>query len=205
LPAWIRRHRRLYWLVALALAGVSAHEIASAVARAEAARAAWGESQTVLVAQHRLEFGDVVGASDVATESWPAAVVPRGAGNGPDDVVGRTVVEVVEPGEAVLTSRLAPDGLHGVTALVPSGWRALAVPLGSAPLPLSVGDHVDLVAAVDGTTDDASRSPAFVLADNALVLAVDGQSVTVAVPADDSPRVALGIVTGSVVPALRSA
>ena len=71
---------------------------ASAVARAEAARAAWGESQTVLVAQHRLEFGAVVGASDVASESWPAAVVPRGAGEVPDDVIGRTVVEVDRTG-----------------------------------------------------------------------------------------------------------
>jgi hypothetical protein len=104
----------------------------------------------------------------------------------------------------VLAGRLAPEGLQGVAALVPTGWRALAMPAGRAALRLSVGDRVDLVAAVDGTTDDASESPSFVLADNALVVAVDDESVTVAVPAEDAPRVALGIVTGSVVPALRS-
>jgi hypothetical protein len=43
-----------------------------------------------------------------------------------------------------------------------------------------------------------------VLADNAIVVAVDERSVTVAIRAEDSPRVALGIVTGSVVPALRA-
>jgi Flp pilus assembly protein CpaB len=69
---------------------------------------------------------------------------------------------------------------------------------------LSVGDRVDLIAAVAGTDAAASQSPAFVLADNALVVAVDERSVTVAVHSEDAPRVALGIVTGSVVPALRS-
>jgi pilus assembly protein CpaB len=204
LPAFIRRHRALYWLAALSLAGLSAHAIASALERADAARARWGGTQSVLVARHRLEIGDVVQTDDIEEDAWPSAVVPRSAVPSAVDAVGRTVVEVVEPGEALLAARLAPDGLHGVAALVPSGWRALAVPVGTAALPLSVGDRIDLVAAVDGTDPNSSQSPSFVLADNALVVAVDEQSVTVAVPADDAPRVALGILTGSVVPALRS-
>jgi Flp pilus assembly protein CpaB len=203
-PRWIRRHRWLYWVGSIALAGITAHAISSAAGRAEAARAAWGEARPVLVARHRLDVGDVLDAEDVATDSWPAAVVPRGAVTAAGDAAGRTVVEVIEPGEAVLAGRLAPEGLQGVAALVPAGWRALAMPTGPAALPLSVGDHVDLVAAVDGTSDDSSQSPSFVLADNALVVALDDKSVTVAVPAQDAPRVALGIVSGSVVPALRS-
>jgi Flp pilus assembly protein CpaB len=111
---------------------------------------------------------------------------------------------VIEPGEAVLAGRLAPDGLRGVAALVPPGWRALALPVGPAALPLSVGDRVDLVAAVGGTDATESQSPSFVLAGNAVVVAVAERSVTVAVRAEDAPRVALGIVTGSVVLALRS-
>ena len=78
------------------------------------------------------------------------------------------------------------------------------MPVGPAPLPLSVGDRVDLVAAVGGTDAAASQPPSFVLTDNAIVVAVDERSVTVAIRAEDAPRVALGIVTGSVVPALRA-
>jgi pilus assembly protein CpaB len=158
----------------------------------------------VLVAQHRLDVGDVVRSGDVAAASWPAALVPRRAVADLGNAVGRAVVQVIEPGEAVLAGRLAPEGLHGVAALVPPGWRALALPVGPAALPLSIGDHVDLVAAVGGTDATASQSPSFVLADDAVVVAVDERSVTVAVHADDAPRVALGIVTGSVVLALRS-
>jgi pilus assembly protein CpaB len=204
IPRWIRRHRRLYWVAAIALAGVSANAVASALSRAEAARAGWGETKSVLVAQHRLDIGDVVQGNDVTADSWPAAVVPRGAVPVTGDAAGRTVVEVIEPGEALLAGRLAPDGLRGVAALVPPGSRALALPVGSAALPLSVGNRVDLLAAVDGTDASASQSPSFVLAENAHVVAVDEGSVTVAVRAEDAPRVALGIVTGSVVPALRS-
>ena len=203
-PRWIRRHRGLYWLVAIALAGVTANAITSALDRAQAARAGWGKTRSVLVTHHRLDVGDVVRNGDVTIASWPAALVPRGAVPDAGDAVGRTVVEVIEPGEALLAGRLAPDGLHGVAALVPTGWRALALPVGPAALPLSVGDRVDLVAAVGGTDAAASQSPSFVLADDAVVVAVDEPSVTVAVRAEDAPRVALGIVTGSVVPALRS-
>jgi Flp pilus assembly protein CpaB len=194
----------LYWVIAIALAAVSANAIASALADAEAARAAWGDRQSVLVARHRLDFGAVIRADDVGVESWPAAVLPSGGAAVADDAVGRMVVEVVEPGEVVLRAHLAPDGLHGVAALVPLGWRALAVPVDPAALPLSVGDRVDLVAAVNGTDENATTAPSFVLSAKALVVAVGEQSVTVAVPADDAPRVALAIATGSVVPALRS-
>jgi Flp pilus assembly protein CpaB len=209
MPLWLRRHRGVYWVVALGVAGLSAHALATTLTRAENARAQWGSSRSVVVARHRLDVGAVVHASDVTTASWPDALVPRGSVDNVGAIEGRTVVEVIHPDEPLRTERLAPDGLHGVAALVPAGWRALAVPVGSAPLTLSVGDRIDLVAAVpDATASSGSSSSgapsSFVLAANALVVAVDDRSVTVAVPADDAPRVALGIATGTVVPALRS-
>ncbi len=205
MPRWLRRHRLVYWCAALALAAVSANAIAGALADAQAERDRWGSTRHVLVARHRLDAGDVVHAGDVEDDAWPVAVVPPDAVGADDVVVGRTVVGTVAQGEAVLGSRLAPAGLHGVAALVPIGWRALAVPVGPAVVRLAVGDRIDLVAAVDGSGKiDADHPPSFVLAANALVVAVDEQSVTVAVPADAAPRVALGIVTNSVVPALRS-
>jgi Flp pilus assembly protein CpaB len=188
-------------LLVLALAALSAQAIAGAVARADAARNRWGAAREIVVARTRLEVDDVVSAGDVESASWPVALVPRGAIDASQDLAGRTVVEAIEPGSAVVAAQLAPDGLHGIAALIPIGWRALAVPIAQASVPVSVGDRIDLVAAVSGS--DASASPPFVLAANAVVVATNGQSITVAVPAADAPRVALGIVTGSVVPALR--
>ena len=159
----------------------------------------------MLVAQHRLDVGDVVDGSDVAPSH----------GRRRWSLVARSVSPPTQSAEPSSRSsnrakQCWRDGSHRTAstespALIPPGWRALAVPVADAALPLSVGDRLDLVAAVGGTDSSESRSPAFVLAENALVVAVDEQSVTVAIPADDAPRVAFGIVTGSVVPALRSA
>jgi Flp pilus assembly protein CpaB len=190
--------------MAVALGLFSAHAISSALAQAQAERARWGNSRSVLVAQRRLGPGDVLQPGDAEVSTWPVAMVPDGAMGDSNDAVGRTVVDDIEPGEAVVSARLAPDGLHGTAALVPIGWRALAVPSGPAVVDLNVGDRIDLVAAVAGTSPENDDARPFVLCANALVVAVDDQSITVAVPADDAPRVALGIVSSSVIPALRS-
>jgi Flp pilus assembly protein CpaB len=102
------------------------------------------------------------------------------------------------PGEVVLASKLAPDGLRGAAALLPAGWRALAVPAGPGGRPpVAVGDHVDVHATqADGTS--------VVVAASAVVLAHDhaADALTVAVPADDAPALASAIATGSVTLAL---
>jgi Flp pilus assembly protein CpaB len=172
------------------------------VAGAVEARRRWGEERTVVVARHRIEMGELVEADAITTESWPAAVVPSGSvSNSP---VGRTAVATIEPGEALIDARLAPEGLSGVAALVPPDWRALAIPIGPTVVTLSVGDHVDLIAGFDVGNANAGQSPAFIVATDALVVAVDEQRVTVAVRDRDAARVAFAIVAGTVVPALRS-
>jgi Flp pilus assembly protein CpaB len=195
----------VYWIAAIALAAFTGHAIAGAVRDAESARQQWGTDRGVLVARRRLAIGDTIDAAAIERRSWPEAVVPDSAVRDDVDVVGRTVVAAIEPGEALTTGRLAPDGLHGVAALVPLGWRALALPVGPATVPLSVGDRVDLVAAVDPTARSSSNSPAFTVAERAWVVAIDERSITVAVPARDAPAVAFAITTGAVVPVLRSA
>jgi Flp pilus assembly protein CpaB len=121
-----------------------------------------------------------------------------------DSPVGRTAVATIEPGEALVSARLAPDGLRGVAALVPPEWRALAIPIGPTVVALSVGDHVDLIAGFDVGNVNAGQAPAFVVASDAIVVAVDEQRATVAVRERDAARVAFAIVAGTVVPALRS-
>ena len=202
LPRRIRNHPvvRLTAVVALVLLGASIAQRAAATAMEERRR--WGEERTVVVARDRILIGDVVEADAVTTQSWPVALVPAGAVE--TSPVGRTAAATIETGEAVVASRLAPEGLRGMAALVPPGWRALAIPVGPAVVALSVGDHVDLIAGFDVASATGDQAPAFTVADNAVVVAVDAERVTVAVREHDAERVAFAIVAGTVVPALRS-
>jgi Flp pilus assembly protein CpaB len=206
----VRRARRspaTWWLTAAAVAAFATARVGAIDDEAEAARAAWGESTTVAVAVRDLEAGQVVGATDVVLASWPRAVVPPGSLTEVPD--GRTVTAPIVAGEALASARLAPDGLSDVAALLPSGWRAVAIPAtggsgGDLP-PLAVGDHVDVLASVDTfDLDDGSADPepAGVVAEAALVLDVSESAVTVGIPAARAPDVAFAATRGSVTLAL---
>ena len=202
LPRRIRHHPLVRigtaFVVALIAFSVLQHTAATAVD----AQRRWGEQRTIAVARHRIVIGDVIDADAITTQSWPKGVIPAGAIDG--SPVGRTVVAAIEPGEAVLAARLAPSGLSGVAALVPAGWRALAIPVGPAVVTLTVGDRVDLIAGFDVSKATADQAPAFTVAHDALVVAVDERRVTVAVRSADAEAVAFAIVAGTVVPALRA-
>jgi len=202
LPRRVRHHPlvRAAALITVAMLAVSIAQRTAATA--VEARRQWGQERTVIVARDRIVLGNVIDADAVTTERWPAALVPAGALA--DSPVGRTAIATIEPGEAVIAARVAPEGLRGVAALVPSGWRALAIPVGPTVVALSVGDHVDLIAGFDVASTNAGRAPAFNVAEDAVVVAVDEQRITVAVPEGDATRVAFAIVAGTVVAALRT-
>jgi Flp pilus assembly protein CpaB len=105
--------------------------------------------------------------------------------------VGGTALVPLAPGEPLLAAKLAPDGVSGVAALVPSGARAIGVPVGDAMPALQRGDRVDVLA------------PSVVAAD-AVVLDVGELVITVAVIAADAPRVADALARGPVTLALAS-
>jgi hypothetical protein len=134
----------------------------------------------------------------------PQAAVSPGALAEPP--VGSVVRQSVLTGEALVSERLAPQGLTGVAALVPAGHRAVAVPVGPvATPPVAVGDLVDVLAVVpaaSGPGEVAGGEPAFPLVDGAVVVDVAEQSVTLAVPEADAPRVAWTLTNGAVVLAL---
>jgi Flp pilus assembly protein CpaB len=202
LPRRIRHHPLVRFATAAVLVVLAASVIQRTAASAVQARRQWGEERTVVVARHRIALGAVVEADAVTTESWPAALVPAGAAE--ESPVGRTVIATIEPGEAVIAARLAPDGLRGVAALLPPGFRALAIPVGPSVVALAVGDHVDLIAGFDVASANRDEAPAFTVAEDAVVVAVDDQRVTVAVRDADVVRVAFAIVAGTVVPAVRT-
>ena len=192
----------------LGLAVATGLVVVSLVSSADAARQRWGRARPVAVATRDLAPGDVVDASVVEVRRLPQAAVAPAALTEPPS--GSVVRQPVAAGEPLVAERLAPEGLTGVAALVPAGRRAVAIPTGplAAP-PLTIGDRVDVLAVVpvpaDGRPPQSADPPSFPLVEGALVVDVGEQSIAVAVPEADAPRVAWVLTNGSAVLALGGA
>jgi Flp pilus assembly protein CpaB len=198
--AWRRRSSFAWWATAIALALLTGLVVRTSLAAAAAGAARYGALRTVPVVVAPVAAGDVVPAGAVVRESRPGATLPFGADLA-EAWAGRTALVPLLPGEVLVASKLAPDGLRGAAALLPDGHRALAVPSGPGGRPpVAIGDHVDVLV----TLADDAGGESFVVATAALVLAVDDRAdtVTVAVPADDAPALASAIATGAVTLAL---
>ncbi len=112
--------------------------------------------------------------------------------------VGRTVTAGIVAGEVVSSQRLAPDGVEGLSALVPHGRRAIAIPSPDGTLRLAVGDRVDVLDPSPGDVySDDSGAAATVVARSAPVIAVDEGSVTVTVDADEARATAAALARGT--------
>jgi Flp pilus assembly protein CpaB len=197
IPRPARRRRRLrlrirrpipYWLAACALVVLTVSTIARVTSAAADERARWGAPVDVVVAVHDLEPGDVLHADDVEVRRLPAALVARDAVHELDD--GMVASAWTAAGEPLLAGRLAPAGLSPTAALLPTGTRGVAIPLGVAPLPVVTGDRVDVLATLDTST--------VVIARRALVIAVGEEGVTVAVDESAAGDVASAVVVASV-------
>lgn len=188
--------RRLVAAVVLAVvAGLAVHRT---TAGAAAVTARLGETTVVAVAQRDVEIGATLEPGDVAMEARPVAHVPDAAVT--EDPTGTTVRQALVAGEIVTTSRLATSGRDGAAALVPQGWRAVAVPVVDAPLPVRAGDLVDVVASFDPTL--VERDPSIVVAADAVVVDVTDDAATVAVPRSRVTHVAFALANGIVTLAL---
>lgn len=196
----LRRQPRLWWLLTAAVAVTVGWVVSSIVADAERTRAAWGATELVAVAVHDLAPGTALEPGDVELVAWPKALVPGDALH--QLPVDQAVAASIEAGEVVVGARLAPLGLRGVAATLPEGSRAVAIPVepGLAP-PLEAGDRVDVMVAL-AVDDPGAGPPGFVVAADALVVAVADTAVTVAVRAPAAPRVAVALGQGAVTLAL---
>ena len=192
---WRRwRHRvPLFWTVSVVLAAFTGLAMFRMVAVASEAAARYGSLERVPVVVRSVGVGSVVGSGDVTWRAVPRAFVPRGGAA--RAVVGRVAVAPLVVGEVVVEDRLAPRGLRGAAALVPPGMRAVSVRPDPVVPSLRVGDRVDVLATVGDT-------PAAVVARTAVVVEVDHDRVTVAVPAADAPSVAYALTRGAVTLAL---
>jgi Flp pilus assembly protein CpaB len=185
----LARHPWAYWLVVLAVAVGAGSLVSAVVERSTASVRALGVMVRVPVAARAVDMGTILGDDDVAWRRLPTGALPDGPVS--QSPVGGTALVPLVPGEPLLASKLAPDGVSGPAALVPPGARAVGVPVTDATPPVQRGDRVDLLA------------PS-VLAADAVVLDVADSVVTVAVVAADAPKVAEALARGVVVLALAS-
>lgn len=222
----LRRSPLPFWVLSVALALLTGLTVSRLVGQASARADRLGGLVDVAVAARPVDAGAVLRPADVAVRSLPADALPRGpVAEAP---VGTVALVPLVPGEVLLRSKLAPDGLRGVAALVPPGQRALAVPVDPGGLTLRLGDRVDVLATFDVAPDPPAADPAaadaadpaaadadpaavgdpgaptFPVAEAALVVDVGDESVTVAVGPDEAPRVAFALARGTVTLALTS-
>ena len=191
------RHRRALVLALAALCGIA---VTGVVQRAEEAVAAWGESVPVLVATRDVRAGDRIDATNTRVEERPAPLVPPGALTAlPDD---RRVADALYAGDVVREERLGTAGRSAVAARLPEGTRAVAIPVepGTTP-PLVLGDLVDVLVALPAESA-GDGPPGFALATAVEVVDVGEAAVTVAVPTDAAPRLAVAFGAGAVTLAL---
>jgi Flp pilus assembly protein CpaB len=185
-------------VLAVVLAIVCGALVLRATDRAEAAVDRYGSHTTAWVVVSDLEPGDVIGTGDVDAESRPTSFVPTGAVE--DDPTGRRATGGLQRGEVVVEHRLAGGDRRGAAALVPTGWRAVAVPALEAALPVEVGQRVDVLAALDPSGTGATGS--VVAEDGVVVHVADDDTVTVAVAPSQATRVVAALATGLVALAL---
>lgn len=202
-PARSRRRLRLprrlppFWMATAALAVITGLTVARLLGLAAADVARYGELTPTLVATRDVPAGARLGPGDAEVRRIPAALVPAGALSAAPDG-SPVVIAPVHRGEAVLAGRLAPSGLSETAALLPPGTRGIAIPLGPDALALRWGDRVDVLATVDAAMTETTPEPTFPVARGATVVAVEGESVTVAVTPAEARRVAFAVTTGAV-------
>lgn len=194
----ILRPPPLRLVLAVVLALVCGSLVLRATDRAEAAVDRYGSHATAWVVVSDVEPGDVIGTGDVDAESRPTSFVPTGAVEA--DPTGRRATGALQRGEVVVEHRLAGGDRRGAAALVPAGWRAVAVPALEAALPVEVGQRVDVLAALDPSGTGASGS--VVAEDGVVVHVADDDTVTVAVTPSQATRVVAALASGLVALAL---
>ena len=182
----LARRPALHWIVVGGLAVATGAELLDRDDRVERARAAWGDTRAVLVADRAVAPGEPLVAS---SRQVPAAMVPASAidpSNASDGSVGsaRIARQHVGVGEIVTASDVV--GAGGQLPLLPVGW--LAVPIvESPPSGASDGDHVQL--ASDGV----------VVAREAVVVGHTGDATLIGVPAGDAAMLPPAAASGSLV------
>lgn len=171
-PSVVRR-----WALVAVLAIAAGALTARVVGAAEAARADWGETRTVLVTERSVATGEPV---EAVTQRWPVALAPPDALTQVPD--SARAAGPLGPGMPLTATAI--DGADGTR---PDGVR-LALPAGTHPLPLEPGDRLEVWTTVDPSLTGSAATTRRVAAD---VVVADVDATTVVVSADRADVAAL--------------
>jgi Flp pilus assembly protein CpaB len=138
-------------LLALALvSGVAAFGLVRRYeAEIERLRPALGQSVPVVVAVSPIARAGAIPAAAVEVRGVPSSFAPPGRIGDADDVVGRTTLTALRPGEPVTRTRLAPPA-GPIAAVVPPGTVGFPVHVDVPTGAVRPGDLVDVLATFGG-------------------------------------------------------
>ena len=178
-------------------------------------------TKPVVVAAADLDLGAELRPDDLRVIEWPAASVPAGAFEQPNDVIGRGLIMPVIQNEPILPMKLASkEAGAGLPVVIPEGKRAVSVRvnevIGVAGYVLP-GTRVDVVAVANPTEKQGDTTSKVVLT-NVQVLAAGTKMeqdteqgkpmavsvVTLLVDPEESERLTLASTEGKIQLALRN-
>jgi pilus assembly protein CpaB len=177
------------------------------------------ETRRVVVAVENLSSGMVLHSTDFEIREWPASLLPEGTIEEVGGLDGRVITTDLVAGEAILSTKLAPEGTQGgLASLIPPGMRALTVAVDAVSgaagfvLPKTRVDVVVTMPIPGGVQETRSK----MVLQNVEVLAVDQtyrkdgnepkavKSVTLLVSPQDAEKLALVANEGKLNLALRN-
>ncbi len=190
----LRRRPVLWWLTVIGLSLTAGLLVEGGLAQAQADARRFGDPVRVAVARVDLSPGALVGPETVELRAWPGDLLPEGSLRSVPE--GLVVLQPVLAGEPLVDTRLGQGGL------VPTGSRALALPVAPGALAVRPGDRVDVLATFDPLVAPAGQDPTVTVARAATVVSVRARAVTVAVTEDEAPRVAFALSQATIALAL---
>ena len=129
----------------------------------------------IAVAKASIAPGAMLGPDDITLTPMPGDAPPASTFTNPGDLIGRVISAPMVPGQAFVSTLLAPKGtLAGLEALVPQGMRAVTVDVtesGAMSGLLAPGARVDVVV-TNINREDQSRSVTRTIVQNLTVAAV---------------------------------
>ena len=195
LRAALHRHPTAFWALAACGAGAAWWVTHTATEQLAVGARADGALVEVVVTTRPVQPGDPIDADDVRVALLPRELVPADALTQlPIDATAR---EPLVAGEALVATRVAPQGAVGVAAVLGPDQRAVAVALDGHHARLEVGQRVDVLATT-GPTVSGDAGATRTVAQRARVLEVDDDGLTVAVEEVDAHDVATALATAVV-------
>ena len=199
-PLRLRLTTRSRWVITAVIALTAASWTFVVLSGAQDDRRAWGTVRSTPVATGDLAPGRVITSSDVHFVDRPIALLPNAISESP---IGRTVSRTILRNEVIVDERLSGGATTGPAALLDEHSVAFAIQIENATPPVLVGDHVALFAPAEtAVTSGRAAGPALQLTSDAMVIAMNDRTVSVAVDFDEAPSVAKALLASSVVIAL---